>query len=788
MGKKILIMVVVLFLVGTTNAQNEKLVELCFDKQQFSFVKDDFGDVRISTSCLVAGYDSEYSLPGLPFVSVNVGIPNGVKYKGLSENFTKQLLYDNIIVASNPVPMVTDDKEKLVQNTRPVYPHAVYPVENVRYLGADEIEGNTILRFLVCPFEYNVRKKELYLINNMSLTIMLENSLSLIQEKEYMESKNMEDIMLSQIVNPNDFGSKKAIMKGFGFEYELNPRVHITEKYLIVTSKALAPNFEELARWKTRKGIKSRIVAVEDIIALYPSMDAPLAIKTYLNEQFKNDKLKYVLLGGDDTIVPIRKCYGKVIGSKKVYEERIPTDLYYACFDKCFSWDANGNDIYGELSDSISMFPSIIVTRAPVRTNDDVDVFVNKILGYEKAPSANGWDKNILMAGAKLFDPTTNMEATKSDAEYKGERIYESYIAPYWDGKRYRFYDTNTDFFNGANYNLTYSNFQTQLSKGYTFVDMISHGDFFCWAMETGSRAYFDSDVDKLKNKKYTIITTTSCLTNAFDSSYGDPCLSESFIRNPQSGVVAYLGCSRYGWDYVGVDLGASSKYDALFYQNLFSDKFVNKKFGEIVAATKSSLINQCKLGVDNSCRWVQYGLNPIGDPEMPIYTDTPKTFSNVSISFSPDKKNLIVDAGVDSCSICLMSIFDNGSANFYTLRSAQKAICKISEPTSVCITKQNYIPYETVVNNFVYTKSAITKCVVNKQNGLLTVSTQLDENVADARVVMTSVNNGIQISHVVSATNPTLTIDLAGVAKGIQTVSLFVDGNLVDSRNIVTK
>ena len=45
-----------------------------------------------------------------------------------------------------------------------------------------------------------------------------------------------------------------------------------------------------------------------------------------------------------------------------------------------------------------------------------------------------------------------------------------------------------------------------------------------------------------------------------------------------------------------------------------------------------------------------------------------------------------------------------------------------------------------------------------------------------------------IQISHVVSATNPTLTIDLAGVAKGIQTVSLFVDGNLVDSRNIVTK
>ncbi|MDE6410270.1 MAG: hypothetical protein K2K81_08560 [Muribaculaceae bacterium] len=63
----------------------------------------------------------------------------------------------------------------------------------------------------------------------------------------------------------------------------------------------------------------------------------------------------------------------------------IPTDLYYACFDEQFDWDANKNGILGELDDNISVEPNIIVTRLPMTLPKDIGSIVRKIVDYEKS-------------------------------------------------------------------------------------------------------------------------------------------------------------------------------------------------------------------------------------------------------------------------------------------------------------------------------------------------------------------------------------------------------------------
>lgn len=764
-------------------AGNVKTVKLDFSKQQFSFVKDEVGAIEVASHGLVAGYDEDTSLPGLPLVAVNVGFPNGSLYGGVTETVTRQLIYDDVVVAANPVVQPTNYKGVVPAKTLPVYEMSVYPNKAVDYVGTSTIDGYTIFRFLVCPFEYDVQGKKLYLRNNVTLNISFEDSPMLLSLDNEGIGQNMREIVMSQIVNPDDFNEPEIMTSGL--DIEIKPIESITSKYLIVTSENLVSSFQALANLKYLKGLDTEIVAVETIAGKYPNMDVPLAIKTYLKEQYENNRLKYVLLGGDNTIVPVRRCYASANGEK---DSTIPVDLYYACFDKCFSWDANGNGIYGEVSDSVSLDPSIFVTRAPVRSSADVDAFTSKIIGYELYPLEKGWNNNMLISGATMFKSAKELNSDYSDVVFKGNSFYNNSVLPYWNGEKKSFYDTYTDFVGGADYDLTPSNLQAQLSQGYSFVEMITHGGYDNWGLEdwktTHNRLYKSSAAADLTNNNYSIITTAACFTNAFDIDGVDPCLSEAFIRNPNNGVVAYLGCSRYGWENRGPYIGSSLSYDSQFYEKLFSDNITDKHFGEIVAAAKNAFAS-IAAKVNGAYRWLQFGISPIGDPEMPIYTTVPQVMSNVSVTYGLGKKSVVIDTGLDGCQIYFSSKDSNGKRIRLIKRNVRNATFQLDDVATICIMKQNYIPCFKTVTPSPTIPNAITNCSVDRSSNNVAISTQLAENVKNAKVAVSSVL-GNSIIHKLSVESPTVIADLSGFPNGVHVVSLIVDGKVVDSKNII--
>lgn len=690
------------------NADNIKIIDISFDEKDFKITRNEHGLLEISSTKYPISYGDDVTEPGLPLVGIKVAIPNGAVFQSLSMTGSKHILQSNVLVAANPLVFSTYVTPPPSSSAIPDYENKVYPSTTIKYVSTNTMDGYTMVCFLVSPFEYDATKGELRFYEQISMQINLVNDKSALFISSPFIGKNAKDWVRQMVINPEDVEDPTPSEVSPKMMTSLSPTSPVD--YLIITSTSLLSSFDDLVAWKKTKGIRTEVISIDSIDHIYrdsTNWTIQLKIKKCLQDYKEHRGLKYVLLGGDNTIVPVQYCYAEVMNTEDSLSiTDMPSDLYYACFGGNFDWDGNGNGILGEVADNIDFSPSVFVSRLPIRTQEHVAAFLNKLICYEKNPLSKPWHDNILMAGVELGDSHVG---TQSDAEAKADNLYNNYILPYWSGSRVKFFDTYTDFPGGLNYNLTASNLQTQLQKGYTFMEMGTHGIEHRWDMEDYS-SYDSTYASHLLNEGFTIINTVACLTNAFDSScvnIPDPCLSEAFIRNPNSGVVAYLGCSREGFTSTNDSLLTNSySYEKYFYKNLFysSQKFRN--YAEIVAIAKMQNINSC--GTDGEDRWVQLGLNPVGDPEMPIYTQTPIEFDSCIISYIDS--GIVVSTGTDSCTICVMSAADNG-ASYYDVRNyvSSAVFPNIEGEVSVCITKHNYVP-----------KIVIAGPVINIQNEII--------------------------------------------------------------------
>ena len=661
-------------------AYGDETVSLSFSKDQYSFVRDALGRTEILSLKQTATYGSDELQPGLPLLPLNVALPSRGLYKGIKVSIQKkELIIKDVDIAPNPKAVITGSSVNSQALSPVKYNGNVFPDSNVEYVGSSEIRDVGIARFLICPFIYDSSKRELYLIEKLELNIETERTSSPSKVNIPFDEKSL-NMLRAQVCNGSALPSASVE------EYAM-PTPNEPIKYLIVTNMNLANDFQGLADWKKTKGINSKVVTVEEIEQTGNGKTLQEKIKHFIYDTYVSDGLQYVLLGGDDTVVPVQYSYCDYF-KDAVNSYYIPSDAYYSCFGENFEWDANGNRLYGEPDDGIDFTQNVYLARVPVRTPWEAYIFSDRVLDYEQDPMRTGWKNKMLSMGYKLDTDNDNSD----DAEKKGEYIYDHYIKGNWNGKWSKFYNSGTNLPVEGNYEFVSQNIQEQLSKGYAFVDVIAHGSPIAWG--TGDvNSYTTDEASELYNSGYSFITTNSCHTNAFDQANAlqtDPCLSESLIRNENSGVVAYWGCSREGWDNSWDIPGCSTQYTGQFYKNLFSPECTDKNYGYISALAKGYFINSCKY--DGTYRWVQLGLNAIGDPEMPIYTEEPKEFSDAYVKYTGIGK-VSVNTGTDGATVCISSNKDT-EPYYKVIRDIRNIeFSNLPKEVTICITKQNYIP-----------------------------------------------------------------------------------------------
>ncbi|MBD5268295.1 MAG: hypothetical protein HDS45_01670 [Bacteroides sp.] len=570
--------------------------------------------------------------PCLPILQRSFALPFGTKVKdariilGEEEN-----IRNSIVLANNP-QNITLNYQTLYGRNEEEYVGSYH--EPNSFLNTSFWQGYPIANFHLCPFKYDENTGELLFIRNIIVEYDLDECH--IPNFATSETEELKNELMGLVNNDEDVTS---IMEMTPSLTESNT-THFD--YLLITSTELYDSFLPLVKWKHKKGVSAYIISLYQIACAYEGRDLQEKIKHCIYDAYLSCGVKYVTIGGDDSVVPVRHCT----------DDLIPADLYYSCFDGDFNWNYNNNDFFGERADKVSRTSQVYLTRIPVRTEQQATDYINKLIAYERGFNTENWNESILMAGVRL---EVDKNFSYGETEAHADIIYNQSIAPFWDGKRFKLFDTNTDFPGGRNYEVYPENIHTQFSKSPMFISMSTHGGYYCWETEgcrPGNNYYYTYDRDRaseLNAENYSILTTIACDTNMFDEEFSssannDPCLSESFLRNKNSGIVAYYGSSRSGYSTTSLTtLGSSDIYEDAFYQGVFGPLPENKNFGRIVAYSKAKA--NCSLYLD-------YALNPMGDSEMPIYSHRLKEFNN--LTFEYDKEELIIDPSEPGCLISI--------------------------------------------------------------------------------------------------------------------------------------
>lgn len=766
---------IVLCVVSIGSASSETLTHtFTFSETDFSIIPSSTSDSLIIASLTAPSIAPDLTEPRIPILAKSIAIPRGCVISDYTVSVSKRLIRKNVNLIKSMPPQPSFMPSPLATN--PSYFPKIYPDSNCVISSTTPMGEAKIVDFLLVPYVFDAVNHELHFVDSISVQLNLVNYSDELTPT-HLTPQQYEQIM-STVENPEITATYRVWDSNIAEEeYE----------YLIITNQALKSTFRPLAEWKYRKGIRSKIITTEEIDDEYDDATQQMRIKKCIQNAWEKHGTRYVLLGGDTNIIPTQYCYmrNSFNPSFDKYSDNecnIPTDIYYACLDQ-INWDTNNDGYAGDFwNDKININPCVDISRLPVQTEIDCQTAVNRIIEYEKNPRIN---MCFFQAGTML---TNNFPG-----ELVGDAFYDRVI------NQKIFIDRDKIF---ANIELNYqpsfkTNFAQKLAQGASFAQLICHGNEDSWS-DTKYSFYTSQNATTFENPNHTFISTIACHTNAFD--YSKTCLSEAFLRNSNSGVIGYLGSSRFGWlSTIPEPLSNSMAYETDFYERLFNlttqQPFFNKSFGTLVSTVKRTFRNLAEA--DFYYRWLHYSINAIGDPETPIFTKNPFEFTT-STAETNTFGTLTVNTGVDEARICVSSLLysDNPNINSYYSVDYGKEVTfeNVPEFCEVWITKQNYIPkhfsfgkleepFPPIENDSITDVKPTTElifAVLNSATSQLTVRFSRSLPNSTIKVGITPISGGN--AYLFPITNAILVeenvyetdIDLSGVSNGTYAVNLY--------------
>ena len=537
---------------------------------------------------------------------------------------------------------------------------------------------------------------------------------------------------------------------------------------VIITSSTLNSTLSTLAQWKTRRGVFTRVVETSWISSNIAGSDEPEKIRNYVMALYRNESLKWVILGGDHSVVPSRMAYiPDGYGDTGSDGDTVPADIYYGDIEGTghspYDWDGDNDGKYGEYSaDGIDLVAEVYVGRLSATTASDMEDLVDNIINYEKNPPTGSWFNRSVLASAYSnydrpnspeYNDTTDeadlAEAIRVDfmnsAGYTPYRLYEK--AGIWPSQQ------------SCEANLTNANVVSAINPGAFMVNLAGHGSYLgiyrtlwtsdlnsnglCDSGETSTSAFYSTSASQMNGGKRPLFYNDACNNGEFDRQW---CLTEDILRDVGIGAV---GAARVSWYTVHWTKGTDGGYynqghDYRFWEQFFSGKY---QPGMALAASKSDYISD--KTAHNAQVWknlLQYNL--MGDPEIDIWIASPGTL-NVTYPTSMSTPGNItftvkdqLGNGVQNARVCLMnSSYFYGFADTDPQGKATIFVPAISKRMNLTVTAHNFKPFENEVivglDDERPTITSVTYTGHNSTGESFTVSAVIADNVEVANVTL---------------------------------------------------
>jgi hypothetical protein len=388
---------------------------------------------------------------------------------------------------------------------------------------------------------------------------------------------------------------------------------------VIIAPAEFSETLQPLVDHKNAYGVSTVLVPLEEIYGSYYGQDNPERIKYFIQHAVEDWDTHYVLLVGDMKKLPIRVTYASW------WERDLLSDLYYAdIYDanaEFCSWDANGNDRFGEIDedgndlDGVDLYADVHVGRLACKDVTEVSTVVSKIITYEEETSNQIWFKRLILAGGDTFPVSMGAPPFVYEGEITNIKVGQTMS------------DFEQTFLWTSKGNLHPSSFNRAINKGAGFVSYAGHGFEHGWgtfrpnAMTKLKIVYYTPYINGLKNgNKLPIIFFDACLTSKLDFNVTDlqnyypgfanllvrilglssdpsdsyQCFSWSFLAKEGGGAIATIGSTRTA--YTRVD--SSGVYGGAGYLDVhFFDAYEDGiTVGQMMTSSQNAYIQNVGL------------------------------------------------------------------------------------------------------------------------------------------------------------------------------------------------
>ncbi len=542
--------------------------------------------------CLPFGQVGE---PTLPWQSVSLILPQGQEAVSVNVEFSDLVELEGTFILypyQRPRPVSNEEEIPFAKNESLYRSGNSYPTRSFSNVNTQYLNGVAFAFSGFTPMQYVPSTGKISYARTVRVSI--ETSMS------------RDDHSGKLWLTPENEASIKRLAQNENVLCTYNKRGRAIGGYdmLVITAEEWVPRFAEYLALYNNKGIRTRIVSLEEIFAAMDGRDEQEKIRNYIIQEYENNGIQMVSLGGDVSIVPYRNlwCF-----AQEGYEDDLPADMYYACLDGTLNDD--GDDRWGEVGED-DLLPELGIGRLPFNNETQFNNIMHKTFSYLQAPVLGEFTSPIFGAehlgdGYYGSDDMERLIGTNTDYDYTTTGYPENY-----NFKRY--YETYRIPWSG-------SDFRRLIGTGGQYVHHVGHAnsDFVAgWDGNSVTNEFFANN-DGI-NHNYMIFHSHGCICGNFPSG----CILEKMVT-VQTGFVVTTGNSRYGW-YVPWGDGM-----AAHIHREFVDAYCNDHISILGMALREAKIATAPwvtmYGEDNGClRWNIYCLNALGDGALYPWFEEP--------------------------------------------------------------------------------------------------------------------------------------------------------------------
>jgi len=583
---RLLSLALLLFTLSLTAGAGQLTLDYTFDCPQVTTVR--IGDTLYHRVVMDgAANGGPVGSPALPSRGASILLPLGAEVTNVSVIAGERVLLGSDLLVE-PVAMPYRLMDGPESAALPTPDQAVYasaracPAASFQEVGVQSFRGYQILVLRLQPVDYIPATGELFYTPSLQVVVETADTGKISPMFRGFESDAAK--VRGRVDNPTAVASYEAAGTRGTRAYDM----------LILTTPTLASSFASLESYHDGQGLATEIHTTSDV----GSTD-PADVRDYIIDAYQNDGIEYVLIGGDDDIIPAQNLY-VYDGGYTEYE--MPGDIYFGCLDG--TWNNDGDGYYGETNDGVGggdvdLVAEVYVGRCCAGNTTEVNRFVTKTLWYLNG--SHSLPAEVLLVGEYLgFGGDSDYAAATLEELEDGASThgYTTVGIPTADYSISEMFERDMSW--------SQSTLASAINNGLHILNHLGHGS------EDYAMKFYNSDVTSdLNNTELLFLYSQTCLAGHLD---GTDCWAETMNIKTDHGAFALVMNARYGWGEYNSTDGPSQRFNREFWDAVFDESMP-----EVGKANQDSKEDNIYRISDSCMRWCTYELNLFGDPAVAI-------------------------------------------------------------------------------------------------------------------------------------------------------------------------